>query len=355
MKPIDKTLPAPRHEQVQDALRDLIRSGKLSEGEKLPADTDLAQRFGVSKMTAHRALQSLAVEGWVTRTVGRGTFVSRRPASNALRRVVLAFGAAASSVLGSDYYGSLYRGISDELGERVELTLSPETFTAAHLPAADGVLVLAPRESSLKSVRALLRVNRPVVLVGGHWDGVDLPSVDSDNAAAAREVVAHLAERGHRTLVLLYAEPETANTRDRIAGFRDAVSALGLTGIEREAREFWRLSEGEKHALAALATDDGATAIFAAGYFLALDAMNALREAGIAVPDDVSVVGFDDPMSARLVYPALTTVEQPLYKMGKRAAQRLRGLAEDRNRSGGVELLPARLIVRASTATRKGF
>lgn len=356
LKPIDKTLSAPRHEQVYDALLDLIRTGALAEGEKLPADTDLAQQFGVSKMTAHRALQSLATSGWVIRIVGKGTFVALRPTSDPLRRVVLAFGSAASNILGSDYYGNLYRGISDELGERVELKLFPEAFSVAHLPEADGVLVLAPREASLKSVQTLLRVNRPVVLVGGHWENVNLPSVDSDNAAAAGRAVEHLAAQGHTTLVLLYAEPETANTRDRIAGFRAAVAALGLTGIEREAREFWRLSEAEKLALASLVLGNSrATAVFAAGYYLALDALNALREAGCAVPDDVSVVGFDDPMSARLVYPALTTIRQPLYEMGQLAARRLRSLVASRSNHGGVELLPSQLIIRSSTHAKKGF
>ena len=356
LKPIDKTLPALRHEQVYDSLRDLIRSGALAEGDKLLADTELAERFGVSKMTAHRALQSLAADGWLTRTVGKGTFVAPRRTPGAIRRVVLAFGAATSNILGSDYYGSLYQGIADALGERVELTLLPEAFSASHLPEADGVLVLAPREASLESVRALLRVNRPVVLVGGHWEGLNLPSVDSDNSASSSHVVEHLAAQGHQTVVLLYAEPETANTRDRIAGFRAAVSALGLTGIEREAAEFYRLSEGEKRTLAKLVTgDDRATAVFAAGYFLALDALNALREAGRVVPDDVSVVGFDDPRSARLVFPALTTVRQPLYEMGRRAAQRLRALVESHSAEAGVELLPAQLIVRSSTSLKKGF
>ena len=215
--------------------------------------------------------------------------------------------------------------------------------------------MLGPRESTLAEVQALLRVNRPVVLVGGHWEGIDLPSVDCDNAAAAARMVDHLASAGHRKIALVYAEPETANTRDRRAGFRAGVAARGLVGIELEAREFWRLSPTEKAELGELVVGaSAATAVFAAGYFLALDVLNVLRERDLSVPGDVSVAGFDDPVSAQLVFPPLTTVRQPLYEMGKRAAERLRSLVESRSGEGGVELLPSQLIVRSSTSFKKG-
>ena len=358
MKPVDKQALTPRYEQVHDALLALIRSGALAVGEKLPADVEVAHRFDVSKVTAHRALQALASGGWVTRAVGRGTFVAERPLPTALRRVALAFGASAANILGSDYYGGIYRGIADAMGEGAELILLPDAFASVAprlSEALDGVLILAPRENALAAVRALARESRPVVLVGAHWPHADVAAVDSDNAAAAGSVVEHLSAQGHRKIVLLYAEPETANTRDRIAGFRAAVGRLGLTGIEMQAKQFFRLSAEEKTALAAATAGNGpATAVFAAGYFLALDAMNALREAGLSVPEDISVAGFDDPVAARLGHPSLTTVRQPLYDMGRRAAERLRGLAESQQ-SGGIELLPAELIVRSSTAPRKGF
>ena len=193
----------------------------------------------------------------------------------------------------------------------------------------------------------------PALIVGANWPGLLLPTIDSDNAAAARQAVTHLAELGHRNITLVYSEPETANMRDRIAGFRAEVQQRGLITCEQEASASWRLSCEERKTLLT-SVQEGATAVFAAGYYLALDVLNTLREAHYAVPEDVSVVGFDDPVSAQLVYPPLTTLRQPLYAMGQRAAQRLMALATGTDHNESLELLPVALIVRHSTTTPKG-
>jgi GntR family transcriptional regulator, arabinose operon transcriptional repressor len=348
LSPIDTNGTTPRHQQVYERLLGLIRAGHWKVGEQVPSELELAAELGVAKLTVHRAVQTLAREGWVTRQVGRGTFVASEAPLSGLHRVLLAFGASATNILGSDYYGGLYQGIAETLGPGVELVLCPDAFTKTSLPPADGILVIAPRESASLSLAKLALTDRPTVVVGAHWPGLPL------TAGAARQVAQHLAALGHEHIALVFAEPETTNTQDRVRGFQYEATTLGLTTTEHPAQEFWRLTCEEKEALLA-SVHAGATAVFAAGYYLALDVLNALREAKFRVPEDISVVGFDDPASAPLIYPPLTTLRQPLYEMGQRAAQRLAALvaSASRNDDEKLELLPVALILRSSTTKPK--
>ena len=350
--PVDPNDTTPRHQQVYNRLLEQIQAGGWQPGEKIPSELELAADLGVAKLTIHRAVQTLAREGWVTRSVGRGTYVTAQVAAPTLRRVVLSFGASAANVLGSDYYGSLYRGIIAGLGPQVELILSPEAFGTSPLPQADGVLVIAPRADAQPGLEALIQRRVPTVLIGAHWPPLSLPTVDSDNQDAAEQAVTYLAELGHKRLALLYSEPETGNVRDRIVGFCAEAQRRGLTFTQHEARASWELTCDEKAGLLA-SVRGGTTAVFAAGYYLSLNVLNTLREAGYRVPADVSVVGFDDPVSAALVYPPLTTLRQPLFEMGKRAAQRLL-----KNPDGAenhyVELLSVSLISRGSAGPPQG-
>jgi DNA-binding LacI/PurR family transcriptional regulator len=378
---IDKTDPLPRHAQVQRILRDLVVNGRLKPGDKIPAELQIADALGVSKMTVNKALLALTADGLFVREVGRGTFVAAtrdsadastdllmpvEKSAGAMPRIALSFPAGARNVLDSDYYGGIYRGVADVIEEAeggdhaVKFDLSPlaaEDYVAEDQRApADARLIIAPRAESVESIERLWRAGRPLVVVGASWPTMGVPSVDSDNIGGAAEAVRHLTGLGHERIALLFAEEETANTQDRMVGYRRALAAARLpheAAWDVAAEQVWKAGDEAKRRLRELVTAPRpVTAIFAAGYLLALEAMNAVRDAGLRVPEDVSVVGFDDPLGAHLVYPALTTVRQPLYEMGRRAADRLlkmvRGTEE---RSPIREMLPAPLIVRKSTAT----
>jgi DNA-binding LacI/PurR family transcriptional regulator len=123
--------------------------------------------------------------------------------------------------------------------------------------------------------------------------------------------------------------------------------------LEVHAEQVWRAGDESKKRLASLLSGPNpVTAIFAAGHYLALEAKNVVREAGLRVPEDVSVVGYDDPISAQLVYPPLTTIRQPLFEMGRRAGERLLRLVRGEEQRAVIrEVLPAQLMVRRSTGT----
>lgn len=378
---VDKNAGTPRHTQVKEILRDLVTNGTYQPGDKIPAELQLAEQLGVSKMTVNKAVLALTADGLLIREVGRGTYVappttiaSPQPKSaevvNAPRKIALSFVEGAKDVLGSFYYGGIYRGISsylEETGEVADISISHATVKeyGANTDSlfVDGRLVFAPRAESIPLIEALwLSGNHPLVVVGASWPNLMAPAVDSDNTGGAFAAVRYLIEQGHRRIVLLLAEAETANMQDRIAGYRRALALGGIAPRSRyeiHAEAAWKAGKDAEEKLVGLLCDkkEPVTAIFAAGHYLALEAFNAARIAGKKIPTDVSVIGYDDATAADLIHPRLTVMRQPLFEMGRRAAERLSGLMNDNNaeREGPAvrELLPAELVVRESVAPVK--
>jgi GntR family transcriptional regulator of arabinose operon len=387
---IDKQDSLPRHIQVQHVLRDMVKSGRLKPGDKIPAELHIADALGVSKMTVNKALLTLTASGLFIREVGRGTFVApnamtavtaektaakfspktefplpRPSAISEKPKLVLSFVGGARNVLDSDYYSSLYRGIADALQQGpdaeldVDLILSPLTakdyLSEEEREHADARILIAPRAESIESIEALWQRGSSLVVLGASWPTMGVPSVDSDNIGGAMEAMRHLIDLGHERIALLSAEEDTANMLDRIVGYRRALTGAHLperSEFEIRGLAAWRIGDAGKARLTELLTQSlPVTAIFAAGHYLALEAMNVVREAGLRVPEDVSVIGFDDPLSAQLVYPALTTIRQPLFEMGRRAGERaLRLIRGEETRTPIREVLPAQVMVRSSTA-----
>ena len=363
---VSKNNPLPRHLQAQTILREMVTSGKLKPGDKIPAELHIAERLGVSKMTVNKAILALTGEGLFIRAVGRGTFVAPpvTKKENGYTRIVLSFPEEATDVLQSDYYGSLCRGVAEFLekaGPDVRCDLALVSLAARDYVAeeerdpADGRLIIAPRAESIASVEELWRQGKSVIVVGASWPGVQVSSIDSDNFGGASAAIDHLTGLGHQRIALIYAEAETSNTQDRISGYRRALEQAGLpldSDTEIPALYSWQIGAAARRKLTALFRNAAkpVTAVFAAGHYLALETKNVIREAGLRIPEDVSVVGFDDPLSAQLVYPPLTTVRQPLVEMGRRAAERVLNFIQGREeRTLLREVLPTTLMVRRSS------
>ena len=176
---------------------------------------------------------------------------------------------------------------------------------------------------------------------------VDAPRIEghafvgSEDRRGARLAVEHLLALGHRRFALLTT---SAVHQDRLAGYREALEAAGVEWARYElaANLPERGLEGGRLALAA---EPRPTALIAATDQLALGALEAASEAGLRVPDEVSVIGFDDIPGAAWSRPALTTVRQPLLEKGEVAGRLLSGGADGRE-----VILPVELVVRGSTA-----
>jgi LacI family transcriptional regulator len=215
----------------------------------------------------------------------------------------------------------------------------------------DGLLV-AEEVMPPGQLRALAR-RIPVVAIAGRVEETDLDVMAVDNAAGIRELAGHLiGDHGHRRLGFLSGPADSPDARQRLAAFRQAAADHpGCTLGPVLAGDFSEAS-GIAAAGALLAHRPLPDVMACANDQMAIGMLLALQQAGVRVPADVAVTGFDDVYASRLVAPALTTVGQPVRELGRRAAQRLRDRIEDRRLPPRAEVLPTHCAIRASCGCR---
>ncbi|MFJ3802522.1 LacI family DNA-binding transcriptional regulator [Streptomyces sp. NPDC090088] len=201
-------------------------------------------------------------------------------------------------------------------------------------------------------VDALRRARLPLVLIDPESrPDASVASVGSTNFTGGYEATEHLLGLGHRRIAYLGGRQNLACVQARLHGFRSAMDAAG-NPVSDELIRFgtsFDMAEGIKHGGDLLDTEPAPTAVFAASDTLAVGVIEAARRRGVRVPDDLSVVGFDDTLLAHQMVPPLTTVRQPIPEMGALALRTaLRLAAGEEIDSHHVELA-TRLIVREST------
>lgn len=238
-----------------------------------------------------------------------------------------------------------------------------------HEQRADAVVLVGGAHSDRAYAREVARRARDLhaggarlVLCGRPSVGRDVPtlSVEYDNEGGAFALTDHLLTQGHDRILYLGGPPDLSTTRDRIAGHRRALELRGVpcapelvhTGAFSPAFGHRRLTE-------LLASGPAFSAVFAANDMVAVGALQALEEAGLRVPDDVSLVGYDDVPTAQVLRPRLTTVHVPLEEMGRQAVRLAvpdaQAEADAWQQPAGDGLtLGTHIVVRDSVAVRRG-
>ncbi|WP_394840601.1 LacI family DNA-binding transcriptional regulator [Pendulispora brunnea] len=266
------------------------------------------------------------------------------------------------------YFSEIVRGILQATSDDGQMVLIGNTYRdrerelaymAAFRARRTSALILAgsgmeDREFGAKMTRQILDFEAGggrAALIGRHYAPGD--AVLADNLGGARSLAVHLAELGHRVIGVISGPAGLTTTNDRLVGFRAGLAEMGLSLPDEHVAvggDFTR-DAGFSGAMELLKRVRRMTAIFAMNDVIAVGTLTALRERGLRVPEDVSVCGFNDIPLASDLWPPLTTVQVPMFEMGKRALAlaRMPRAAEIR-----VEHLPTRLVVRSSTgpATR---
>ena len=217
----------------------------------------------------------------------------------------------------------------------------------------DGVIMF-PREYSRKNVELLLKENIPVVLIERKLPDLPAHHIMVTNYEGGYVGMRHLIDLGHREIAIFTAYTKRYPMRERIQG---ALDALSDAGIELPPEHYLtidtdepRFEIGYREASEVLSHKSRPTAIFALIDEIAIGALNALVGAGIKVPEEISLVGFDNITLASVVFPALTTVAQPTVQMAETAGAILMRALEDRSEQVEQIVLETKLVVRDSTA-----
>ncbi len=217
----------------------------------------------------------------------------------------------------------------------------------------DGMVVMS-RTVDEDLVDDLHRRGLPVVLLArpplGHAD-----SVRAENRRSAVALVNHLFEHGHTRLAFIGDPDGSPDAAERWSGFRDAHRAAGLPTHPRPIVSAFREVDGRAAAEELLARPDRATAVVSANDEIALGVLGAARAAGIDVPAELAITGWDDIPVARHVTPALTTVRQPMLDLGRRAAALLHERITTNRTEPRHEVLPTELVVRSSCGCAAPF
>jgi len=213
--------------------------------------------------------------------------------------------------------------------------------------AVDGIIAVDTKISE--------QIPVPVVAVSGHWHNRHAISVELDHRQAAQLALEHLQKLGHQRIAFIKGQAFSSDTNRRWKAIREMAGKLGVTLFPELIVQLRSPDPGpEPGHLAAqelLSHNSPFSAIFSFNDVSAIGAVSALREAGLSVPRDVSVVGFDDVLFAATSHPPLTTVRQPLRQMGQMAATTLLGLirGDGDQTPGSVITVYPELVVRKST------
>ncbi len=323
---------------------------------------DVAKVAGVSHSTVSRALAGnpLVSERTRRRIERHAQKLGYTP--NALARGLVtqrtcALGVIVTSIA-DPFVAEVVRGIDQVAGDngyRVVLGISRndparEVNAVKELRESrvDAVIVASSRVGSLYGPH-LQEIGVPIVLINSQHPGTFLHSVAVDDMLGAKLATQHLIAQGHRVIGHLRGPAGYRATKNRLAGYRKALREAALPFDPGLIQAGDGRVEGGAQAITFWEQTPAPTAIFCYNDMTAIGALHALKQRGIRVPQDVSLVGFDDIAFAAYCDPPLTTIRQPMFEMGKRATQMALTLMRDPAIPVPDVIIPGELITRASS------
>jgi LacI family transcriptional regulator len=334
---------------------------------------EVAREAAVSVATVSRVVNATAqvtpaTERRVREAIRRLEYVPHGGARSLTTRRTQLIGVVLPEMYG-DFFSEIIRGIdraARPAGYHVLVSgsHSDPAETTAVLEAlhgrVDGLILMMPGPGLGRLDRSLPR-QTPAVLLNGAGATAH-PSLRVDNRRGARLAVDHLLDLGHRRIAHVRGPEDNADAAERLMGYREALAGRGVAAEARlELPGDFREDSGYAAAERLAELVPRPTAVFAANDAMAIGCLAGLRARGLEVPEDLSLVGFDDVPNARYLTPALTTVRVPMAEVGSRATERLLRMLSDPAATGVVdEVIVPTLSIRDSTraaraAAKRGF
>lgn len=336
---VDPQASTPLAAQLSQQLLWLIASGKLEEGDELPAVRDLANELGINYHTVRAAYQQLKTNGVITTRQGTRARVlnydRQRFASSAPRLPTFALGVLVPNY--SPYHARFLQGLGEASREDPWLKFICDThYYTRHVgrymdqlvaKSVDGIVVTHFETPSRTEIKKLLSPSKglpPIVYADS--PNMPGPSVGFNRVQGAYDIVRHLIDHGHQRIGVISPSEEWSTIADVFRGYRMALDEAGLELYPELVAtvETFAAAEGAAALDRLLSNSSPTTAVFAAGDMLALGAMRRARERGISVPHDMAIAGFGKIEVSSLVDPPLTTVSLPPEEMGMEAMTLLR-------------------------------
>ncbi len=339
------------YQSIADDILEKIQDGIYLPGTQIPTEVELMQIYGASRVTVRKALEILVAQNLLTRTPKKGTFINDIVSPGKQYHVIFLMLFRASQSLSiiegaESYFRDKNISMSIKFSNCSQQS-EREIIEDIIKLKVDG-LILYPFDSSVNTdmYKRLADSSIPVVFVDMAPKFYSCYHVSVENYHICGRIVQYLYENGHTHIAYLSQSVVTLSSLfERMQGFRAALRRFGLPCGKQN---FFINSDIDKAIEALLNTDPLPTAVFCGNDGSALRLMDAARERGIRIPEDLSLVGFDDGDDAAAATPPLTTVRQPYMEIGRNAGRLISEQLLKKNAPIQRILLPGEFIVRDS-------
>ncbi len=367
----------PKYTQVYNDLVTKIQNGTYRPGDRIPTELELAEFYGVSRVTVGRALKQMTEAGLIRRVKKSGTFVGNTSIKDKpplLVAVILPFDenlhtnfweGAQGVALRNNVFLSFFMYGNNIKVER-------ETLSSLLKMRLDGLIIYPC--FSFQNIDLLTRLQIKgvkIVFFDRRVDGIDAPCITTDNVRAVIDATNHLLESGHKRIGFYGLSKHMVTTEhDRFSGYVQALVARGipvnseylfsLEGVHYNYKEYYQHPKKHQEQLTAsaqrmleqcLSLGEKPDAFICTTDVLAINFLDMAIAAGMSVPEDFSIVGFDDLPAARAYTVPLTTMSQDFYTLGQTVVEIVLGLIHNKKYHPQI-LIPATLVIRDSTKAR---
>lgn len=326
---LDHYSTVPRYMQLANLLRQQIESGEIRPGEKLPSESEMMQTYHIGRPTVRAALKELVDVGLLVKMQGKGTFCRGERKGSAYNIEVLLdmeneyfipyYVRAISSVLqenGCNFLIGNTNRNAESICQQLEQFLQKDT-TGVILQMTPVDITPETRQRLISCFAAFHRRNIPLILIDSQLDGAEISFCAIDDCAGGARAAEHLAAYGHRRCAML-GPSDLYDARQRYEGFCASAERFRM-----EPPTLLACGENIEQTLPGLLRDRGITGIFCYNDAIAQRCIRALAGAGYQVPEQISVIGFDDSFLAAAIEPPLTTLCHPKEELGRHTAAAL--------------------------------
>ena len=356
----------PKHQVVSDWVRERITSGEFPNGSRLSSENELAEQFGISRQTVRQAIGTLVNEGLLERRRGSGTYVSyERGQERAATRTI----GVITTYLNEYIFPGIIKGMDQvlrkngyqmNLGITYNKTHNEQAVLSSMLQSGVDGFLIEPTKSALPNpniglYREIVRQHIPVVFLNGYYAALDFPYVTMDDYAAGKLNAGHLIGKGHKRLFGIFKSDDIQG-HFRYSGF---VSALQDSGLEFEdSRVLWYVTEDLEQLFSPendrylLERIGDSTGIVCYNDEVAVRLLEVFKRRGKRVPEDYSLVSFDNSNLCSIGEVGITSIDYPAEEIGAAAAQKLIQILNGENVKLHLSMKP-QLIERESAGSAR--
>jgi GntR family transcriptional regulator of arabinose operon len=348
----------PKHSQLKEYLLQRIRNGEWPVGRQIATENALAAEFKFSRHTVRQALRDLEQEGWISRQKGRGTFVSDH-INNRSHTVAVIIKSITNHIfpdIVSEMENTLYEANFDM---RLFLTHNNPQQESKYLQRAinsgvSGIIIEPARNTApctnLEYYHEMERRGIPYLLIHSVWPELDPAYVLLDDCRGGYLATQYLLQLGHRRIASIF-NTDLRQALDRQSGYKQALSEYGIQPDPRLIGDYqYRTQYASfpfQFTCELLKREDPPTAIFCYNDLDAIRVLEGVRQSGIKVPDDLSVIGYNDSILTTVTEVKLTSVKHPRREMGFEATRLMIDMIEHRIEKPRTIFQPE-LIIRSS-------